>query len=97
MKATLILVSLLPLLGSAQLKTIDTSRIPSELFEASPSDEGSAVARAGDSNAAAVSCPSGYPFLCAGFCCRYNICCRRSCCNWDADFCGADGLCYKWV
>lgn len=41
-----------------------------------------------------VSCPPNYPWLCAGFCCPYAICCSRQCCNRGTDYC-SNGYCYR--
>lgn len=94
MKINCALVSLLPILGVAaggQLPNIDVQGLSADRYEASAVE---AADLKGEVNAAA--CPPNYPWLCAGRCCPYSICCDRECCNWDADFC-RNGLCYKWV
>lgn len=97
MKAAFALLTLLPLLGAAttsELPTVDVTTVTDGLFEATPGEQ----ANVGDARALVASaCPAGYPFICDGRCCAYNICCPNSCCAPGTQFCGADGLCYRYT
>ena len=77
------------------LPEIDLTYIPDALYGAAAADGEEAL----ESRAlnARQSCPAGYPFICNGRCCKYNICCKKQCCLPSTDFCGADGLCYRWT
>jgi hypothetical protein len=75
-----------------ELPVIDTATLPGNLFSGSGDKSLQSVT---DSRALhARLCEPGYPYLCNGFCCRYNKCCARQCCLPATTFCGADGLCY---
>jgi hypothetical protein len=106
MKFTLVLSALLATASASSLPQrrgnqlqslpeIDLANIPERLYGASvPADE-SLEGR--DLEERAKVCPKGYPFLCNGRCCKYNICCKKQCCLPSTDFCGADGYCYRWT
>ncbi|KAH8747192.1 hypothetical protein F5883DRAFT_251527 [Diaporthe sp. PMI_573] len=101
MKAVLAIVSLVATLGSTaslwerddrnKLPTIDLQTLSADLYRSSSAD-----AVVFGRKLSARDCPAGYPFICDGRCCVYNICCPRQCCRPDTDFCGADGLCYRY-
>lgn len=102
MKAAFALLTLLPLLGAAtsELPTVDVTTLDGGLFKATPGDQATPGEKAnvGDANVLVASaCPAGYPFICYGRCCQYNICCPNSCCGPYTQFCGADGLCYRYT
>ncbi|KAH8180154.1 hypothetical protein LIA77_01673 [Sarocladium implicatum] len=80
--------------GVQSLPEIDVTYIPDALYGVAAAD--SEVLEGRDLSAR-QSCPAGYPFICNKRCCKYNICCKKQCCLPSTDFCGADGLCYRWT
>ncbi|CAH0027927.1 unnamed protein product [Clonostachys rhizophaga] len=98
MKVTFALVSLLPLLAAARtqpmarnLPTVDLASLNEGDFHRSAARIGKSVMGPDDD-----LCPVGYPFVCNGRCCPFNLCCAKQCCSLNTDFCGADGQCYKY-
>ncbi|CAH0052414.1 unnamed protein product [Clonostachys solani] len=100
MKVTFALVSLLPLLAAARrqptaqnmnLPTVDLATLEEGAFQRSAARIGKSVMGPDDD-----LCPVGYPFVCNGRCCPFNLCCAKQCCSLKTDFCGADGQCYKY-
>lgn len=108
MKFTIALVSLVAAVSATsvpaargelvELPSIDVSHVPDRFYLAG-GDKGALSAREPADSVPLgerATCPRNYPYLCAGRCCRYNICCKKQCCLPSTDFC-SKGLCYRWT
>ncbi|KAK4163104.1 hypothetical protein QBC43DRAFT_371049 [Cladorrhinum sp. PSN259] len=87
---------------SKQLSARQGTRLPSLGYDDLNAQYSSAGSKENAQPADSISadsvaaCPSGYPYLCYGRCCRYNICCANECCAPNAQFC-LSGYCYRWA